>query len=180
MYTNSVFTAFDLLFEEIEKVINNLNNEATKTFHKGKYTKAKKLAEDTKRLEILLKEIGKLQKEWHKIFSRIEAHKCRIKKGLKTPEEAFKRPILEALSTLGGSAPAHQILDLVEEKMKNQLNEYDYQTLPSNHNTVRWKNTVQWCRYTMIQEGLLKDNSPRGIWEISEKGLEYLRRHYDN
>jgi hypothetical protein len=26
----------------------------------------------------------------------------------------------------------------------------------------------------MVQEGLLKLDSPRGVWEISEKGIEYL------
>ncbi len=59
--------------------------------------------------------------------------------------------------------------------MKDKLNEYDYQVLSFN-NTVRWKNTAQWCRNTMVQEGLLNSDSPKGIWEISKKGIEYLKK----
>jgi len=39
---------------------------------------------------------------------------------------------------------------------------------------VRWRNTAQWCRHTMVQEGLLKRDSPHGIWEITEKGRQAL------
>ncbi|WP_038055080.1 winged helix-turn-helix domain-containing protein [Thermodesulfobacterium hydrogeniphilum] len=59
--------------------------------------------------------------------------------------------------------------------MKDKLNEYDYQVLSFN-NTVRWKNTAQWCRNTMVQEGLLNSDFPKGIWEISKKGIEYLKK----
>ncbi len=101
--------------------------------------------------------------------------KNKLKRGLRTSEDAFRIPILEALVELGGSASMSQVLELVEKKMKDRLNEYDYQILPSN-NTIRWKNTAQWCRNTMVQEGLLKSDSPRGIWEITEKGVEYLKK----
>jgi hypothetical protein len=29
----------------------------------------------------------------------------------------------------------------------------------------------------MVEEGLLKRGSPHGIWEISERGEAYLRKH---
>ncbi len=31
-----------------------------------------------------------------------------------------------------------------------------------------------WCRYTLREEGLLKADSPHGLWEISDKGREWL------
>ena len=76
----------------------------------------------------------------------------------------------------GGSAPVEQVLDLIGGKMQATLNYYDRQPLPSYPNTVRWRNSVQWCRNSMVQEGLLKVDSPRGIWEISPKGIEASRR----
>lgn len=30
---------------------------------------------------------------------------------------------------------------------------------------------------TMVKKGLLRNDSPRGIWEISEKGRNYLKEH---
>ncbi len=64
--------------------------------------------------------------------------KNKLKRGLRTSEDAFRIPILEALVELGDSASMSQVLELVEKKMKDRLNEYDYQILPSN-NTIRWK-----------------------------------------
>jgi len=43
-----------------------------------------------------------------------------------------------------------------------------------------YKNTTRWCRNSLKEEGLLKSNSPHGIWEISYEGRKYLEREYDN
>ncbi len=68
------------------------------------------------------------------------------------------------------------VLHVVEKKMKSVLNSYDLQPLPSNPRTLRWQNTAQWCRHTLVREGLLKSDSPWGIWEISEQGRQALRK----
>lgn len=34
-----------------------------------------------------------------------------------------------------------------------------------------------WERYRMVREGLLKQESPRGVWEITEQGHIYLQEH---
>ncbi len=38
---------------------------------------------------------------------------------------------------------------------------------------IRWWNAVRWERDNMVKAGLLKKNSPRGIWELTEKGRQY-------
>ena len=75
---------------------------------------------------------------------------------------------------LGGRAPMADVLDRVEQKVRNILNEYDYQPLPSDPRSFRWRNTAQWCRNTLVREGLMKSDSPNGIWEISEAGRRVL------
>lgn len=67
-----------------------------------------------------------------------------------------------------------EVLSRVEQKMKDVLNEYDREPLPSDPRAVRWRNTAQWCRNTLVREGLMKDDSPYGIWEISEQGHKWL------
>ena len=75
---------------------------------------------------------------------------------------------MEALVELGGRAEMSKVLaGPCGENDAGHLNDYDYQPLPSDPNTIRWRNTAQWCRNTMVREGLLKSDSPRGIWEIS-------------
>ena len=102
----------------------------------------------------------------------------KIKKGFKTPESQYKIPILQALIELGGRGEVNDILVKVYEKMKDILKPIDLQDLPSGTD-FRWRNTARWARNTMINEGLLRKDSPRGVWEITEKGLNYLKEHSD-
>ncbi|MDD2211718.1 MAG: winged helix-turn-helix domain-containing protein [Clostridia bacterium] len=88
---------------------------------------------------------------------------------MRTPEDAFRQPLLEALVELGGSANIGDILKIVYEKLKNRLNKYDYQRLNSPPHETRWRNTTKWCRNTLVKEGLLSSTSPWGIWEITEE-----------
>lgn len=39
-------------------------------------------------------------------------------------------------------------------------------------NRIIWKNTAKWARNTMVREGLLHSEFERGLWEITEKGIE--------
>jgi hypothetical protein len=99
----------------------------------------------------------------------------RLAKGLRTPESAFVLPILRALQDLGGSAPMQQVLEKVGVAMNDQLRDVDHLSLKSDPGRPRWNNTAQWARNTMVTEGLLKNNSPRGVWEITAAGRNHLR-----
>lgn len=93
----------------------------------------------------------------------------------KTPEREYRMPILEALEELGGRGRAKEILKIVYEKMKTLLTEDDLRSLPTGG--IRWRNTAQWERYYMIQEGLLRADSPMGVWEMTEAGRRYLEQN---
>ncbi len=95
--------------------------------------------------------------------------------GLRTPREAYLRPILEAVLELGGSAHVAEVLKVVEQKMKPLLNDVDYQKLSSG-GSIRWENTANWARYYLVQEGLLASDSEsgRGVWRITEQGKKWL------
>ena len=98
----------------------------------------------------------------------------RISKGLRTPEPAFFRPILQALSDLGGAAKRSDVFNVLESSMRDILKPIDYQTLSSEAEQVRWQNSAQWARNLMVKEGLLQPDSLVGIWEITEKGRAFL------
>ena len=65
------------------------------------------------------------------------------------------------------------VLKKVEQSMKEVLKSVDYDQLNSNTD-IRWRNTAQFARNTMVRKGLLKSNSPRGRWEITEAGRKSL------
>ena len=183
MKRNEVSIAFEILLEELEQVDNALSEDGSRAFQEQDFEKARQAIEEATRLAEFRERVKTLQKEWDGLFAdRLRGRtkptrrkvKGRLPRGLRTPEEAFRRPILEALVELGGSAPIGEVLDLVERKMKGILNSYDYEPLPSDPKSLRWRNTAQWCRNTLVREGLMKADSPRGIWEISEKGYQTL------
>jgi restriction system protein len=184
MKTNEVNEAFEILLEEIEAVADTLNDAGAEAFRAGDYDKARAAIEEATRLAEFREKVKALQKEWQGLFAKVPRQKRRtsrkakrrLPRGLRTPEDAFRRPILEALVELGGSSSIGEVLDRVEQKMKGVLNSYYYEPLPSDPRSVRWRNTAQWCRNTLVREGLMKSDSPHGIWEISEQGRKWLTK----
>lgn len=183
MEKNEVNEAFKILLEEIESVANKLKETGAEAFKRGNYEKASQAIEQAKRLGEFKNKVKYLQKEWLKFFQKAVKPKTqknkrkgknKIARGLRTPEKAFRRPILEALIELGGAARLNDVLNIVKLKMKDILTPYDHQPLPSKPEEVRWINTARWCRNTLVREGLMKKDSPYGIWEISDEGKKWL------
>jgi len=180
--TNEVNTAFEILLEEIELVANSLNEQGASAFKAGDYEKARRAIEEATRLADFREKVKVLQKEWASMVVSLPQRKAkgrrpkkaRLPRGLRTPEDAFRRPILETLIELGGRGTVSQIIDRVGEKMKGILTRYDFEPLPSDPRAIRWRNTAQWCRNTLVREGLMKADSPYGIWEISDLGRKAL------
>ncbi len=175
----------EVLIKEIEKIMNSINEDLDKALENFDYLNLEILSKNANALKEFLEEIKKLQKEWNKIHSKlstqkgfIKKHKVikeKLKRGLRTPEKAYIKPILESLVQLGGKGKVEEILKLVKNKMENILNKYDWEPLPSMPKVPRWKNTAQWTRNSLVKEGYLSPNSPQGIWEITDKGVELLR-----
>lgn len=107
---------------------------------------------------------------------RRRASTDRLQHGLKTPNDDYERPILETLVEIGGAGKTRDVLDQVEKKMRHILNdEYDYGTSQSKKNVPRWRHTAELCRNKMVKDRHLKQDSPRGVWEITDSGRNYLR-----
>ena len=92
----------------------------------------------------------------------------------RTDQTAFLLPVLEISQECRGKAEAKRVIQELEGKMKSQLKPVDHERLKSGQ--IRWKNTAQWARNELVTEGYLSKDSPRGVWEITEKGREYLKR----
>jgi hypothetical protein len=182
MNGNEVNAAFDILLKEIEHVVDSLKDEGAAALKAGDFSSAQRAAEKAKQLYEFQGKVKALQREWISLETRRQPYLMKVRRsnsgrlprGLRTPEEAFRRPILEALVELGGRASASLVLDRVGRKMANVLTQHDRQPLPSRKDEMRWQNSARWCRNTLVSEGLLKSGSPKGIWEISEAGRKFL------
>ena len=183
-----VKSAIELLLEEVGETYDVLYQEAQKAVAIHDIDRSQHILEICRKVKAFKEKVENLKSEWDAIFSgvaytpnkngscRKKKNRRRLERRLRTPEEKFILPILEALIELGGEAHARDVLELVHAKMKNILNTYDYEDLSSN-NQKRWENTALWVKYRMVKEGLLDRSVPRGVWRITEKGRKFYQEH---
>ncbi len=96
----------------------------------------------------------------------------RAPKGVLLPETEYELPILQTLVELGGHAPTSKLLDSLETKLDGRLQAMDRDRLASGD--VRWKNRAQFVRLKLVRGGDMVKDSPRGIWEISDRGRQRI------
>jgi hypothetical protein len=84
----------------------------------------------------------------------------------------YEFPLLRALSQLGGSAPSSRVKEAVEPLLIEKLTDLDRERLQSGE--VRWENRLGFARLRAIHQGHMRSNSRRGIWELTEAGIERL------
>ncbi|MCX7964842.1 MAG: hypothetical protein D6691_12580 [Candidatus Hydrogenedentota bacterium] len=184
---NNLAKAFELLVEELNRSSKTVVEQGIEAMRLGDYEKARHSTVHAERLRELESRVRALQHEWlqiktetrsprdTKLLALSKRPRVSHRQGERTPHEAFRKPILEALVKLGGKAPVSDVLLLVREQMRPYFKPADWAPLASNPTTSRWRNAAQWCRLFLVQEGLLKEDSPRGIWEITEAGREWLK-----
>ncbi len=202
---DGVDVAFSMLLEELKACLQRIHDAGARAFTQGYYTEIDRLKEQAERVRALIARAEVLEEDWAKvknehppaITSKIketemvpgstfraglslppippQSHPRKLAPGQRTPEEVYVIPILKALEEMGGQGRVSNILDRVLEQVRDRLTESDYGQLRSGE--IRWRNAAQWARHTMVTSGLLSKDSPRGIWEITPQGREYLARH---
>lgn len=182
---SNVSSGFEMLLEEIEAEIDFFTRIGARAFENRDFRKVDEARTQAEQVTAFRDKVAALRKEWDAISgaeteedeeTKAERRNLgRLRKGLRTPESAYYLPILKALSELGGSAKMQTVLEKVYETMKPVLKDVDHQPLASDPDMPRWRNSAQWARNTMRQEGLIKDDSPHGTWEISDAGRQKLK-----
>lgn len=90
--------------------------------------------------------------------------------GEKLPQKEFRAPLLDLLREKGGRASVKEIREFLEPRIAPRLSSADYERVSSGD--PRWWNAVCWERNDLVKEGLLRGDSERGVWELSERGQE--------
>jgi len=185
----NVQAAFEMLLEEIEAEIDFVTTVGSKAFEKRDLDRAREALEHAGKLTGFRDKAAALKKEWdgfavidvdeedRQAAQKQRQNLGRLKRGMRTREEAYYVPILSVLSEMGGAGKVADVLDRVGKKMKGVLKKPDYAPLASSPDNLRWRNAAQWARNSMVNEGLLKKDSPRGVWEIGDKGEGSLKRN---
>jgi len=200
MEGGEVSELFKALLDKLNDLLLSIRKDAMHIIQEGNYAKAQEYIILAQQVERFIAEMHVKYQEWHMLSNKPMLHqkstaltknepyerinnitsqvKYKLPRGLRTPEQAYRIPILKALVELGGEAPMQEVLKKVYEQMKTILKPVDLEPLPSDpKKNPRWKNTAMWERFNMVRDGLLRGDSPRGIWAITERGREYLYYH---
>ena len=85
----------------------------------------------------------------------------------RTDPSVLRDHIVQALRTLGGKARAAEVVDEMGRQLDGKLLPGDLEWRDSTREYA-WQNNAKWERYRMVQDGTLRSDSPRGIWELRE------------
>ncbi len=91
-------------------------------------------------------------------------------KHAKLPQREFREPLLKVIYDFGGSAQMRDVLPVLKERIGSRLLPGDFEHVSTGDE--RWWNAACWERSELVKEGYLRDDSPRGIWALSEKGIQ--------
>jgi restriction system protein len=187
--TDDVSAALHLLGESLHGEVQRINQEGSQAMQVGDYDTAQAVIDFAKRLTAFRQKVSDLGGEWEKLEELRDKATTEVqqivskrffgksRKGDITPQEAYCGPLLEVLVDMGGGGKTKAVLDRLGEKMKSTLKPKDYEPHESDAQQIRWRNTAQWARNFMVNEdGRMKKSSPRGVWEISEKGRTWLKQ----
>ena len=187
---DDVGAALHLLRDALAEEAQRINDEGAKAMKAGDYSTAEGVLDFAKRLLAFRSRVEGLGKEWAELEglrdkSSEEVQQIVSKRffgrrpsGDITPQIEYCRYILEVLVEMGGSGKTDDVLESVGKKMKPALKPKDYEPHKSDAKQIRWRNTAQWARNLMVNEdGRMKKKSPRGVWEISDAGRAWLKKH---
>lgn len=182
----NVQAAFEMLLEEIEAEIELTTRGVACAATARDFHRSRDALDMAERVTAFRDRMAEMRKEWHELApppaenaseedQAVERRSPgRLRRGLRTPEEPYFMPILQALEALGGAGRIDEVLLRVERSMKDVLKDVDHEPLASDPEMPRWHNTAQWARYSMVKEGLLEAESRRGVWTISPSGRQLL------
>jgi len=188
MEDSEVRTALEMLYEAVGSQIAEVQRRGAEALSSGKYQAAQEAIARSKALEEILRDLKLVGRRLLDTVALAEptepaavrevppATAARPKPPrppAKTPQKAYRVPILRALVERGGAGKTSAILDRVYEMMASQMGPQDLASSKST-NEPRWRNLARWERQYMKRAGLLADDSPVGIWEITAAGRRYL------
>ncbi|MDD3622801.1 MAG: winged helix-turn-helix domain-containing protein [Methanofollis sp.] len=124
------------------------------------------LVELTHKIDRYLRDSKKksVQKKKRKYVKKSRGNTHPFAPGEITPSEILRSVLLEVLHDMDGGGDVGEIHDRMIKRIGNQLTDLDHEK--HSNGTPRWWNNTQWIRQKLIYEGILRDDSPRGVWEL--------------
>ena len=89
-----------------------------------------------------------------------------------TRKPVLRECIIQALTELGGSAHCSNVLSRMQELLEGKLQEGDM--LMRKTGEPAWQNNARWERQVMVNEGVLRNDSKFGYWELNKDRASHV------
>ena len=86
-------------------------------------------------------------------------------------QNRIKPYLSSVLLDFGGSAEVSLIRKEIERRMLND-NNLTCEDMEMTSGQPKWENSLRALRESWVKDDILKDDSLRGIWELTDKGRE--------
>lgn len=175
--------AFESFLAELHNVLGEMQNTIKRKVDERSFDEIAALSQEAQQVQGLIQEVERLRRTWQQPYSPdlisaehpARKRRRRAPRGEITPQSAYTRPLLQALVDLGGRGSVNQVLEKVYEIIGDRLLPQDLEQLPSGQD-IRWQCAVKFLCSTLRKQGYIYPDSPRGVWEITDKGRELLRQ----
>lgn len=99
----------------------------------------------------------------------------RAKRGKLTPQHVYEEWLLKTLwGKYKGKAKKGEVTAETISAMEGILGDADFEKVSTGE--PRAENTIAWARNALKERDLIKSNSPRGIWELTDQGIEKAKQ----
>jgi hypothetical protein len=185
------------LFENLEQIVQNevqsVQQVGATALGAGNTTQALQSIERIQVLQSLTEDLQQLRERWKQVLpdkpqiNKVAETQTNLPvkaspvlhlpapapEGATIPIHAYHVPVLYVLNEMGGSAAAGAVIERIGQLFIGILNDLDKQNIPG-HNEALWSNRTRWARKNLIDLGYLKNHAPRGTWEITQAGRDFL------
>ena len=179
--------AFEVLLEEGEKLLQQIRQRGAEALLEGDHHFTDWANQRSRALDEALKTLRDFQKNVKIILhgrsavpsSPQPAPRRRRRRGTGIPQSEYMTLILVELLEVGGRATTDAMRERLWHRFKDQLGPDDLAGQPSSPNVQVWWNRACWARNVLREQRLIKEDSPRGIWELTQKGREEAEKRRD-
>ena len=177
--------AFNDLIEITEQELGGIIKSCTASMNKNDYDAVRAPFEQAAEVSKFLQHLTELRKDWNRLLGEVREAKptgvqkrtpiIKLPRGSLTHLDAFTRPVLQALVDIGGKGTRSEVFERLLKSMNKTFTKYDFGFTPSRPKAPRWHDTLDRAYKLMRKSGLLSTDTPIGIWEISQKGRDFLK-----
>lgn len=82
-----------------------------------------------------------------------------------TPQSFYKPLIVDCLKNKGGSAHVSEVIEWIKQFMQGKFLSGDFEQRSGGN--IVWEHNVHWARQHLVNDGVLKNDSPRGYRQLS-------------